>query len=40
MLFFGNKKNPAAKNDASRPKTIAEIKKLQTFVQTQKSEPG
>jgi len=28
MLFFGNKKNPAAKIEAARPKTIAEIKKL------------
>lgn len=40
MLFFGNKKNPAQQIDAARPKTISEIKKLQNFVQTQKSEPG
>jgi len=28
MLFFANKKFPASKAAASRPKTIAEIKKL------------
>jgi hypothetical protein len=28
MLFFGNKNRPASKAAASRPKTIAEIKKI------------
>jgi hypothetical protein len=32
MLFFGNKNRPASKAAASRPKTIAEIKKIQSFV--------
>lgn len=40
MLFFSNKKKPGDKVVASRPKTISEIKKLQSFVQTQKQEPG
>lgn len=40
MLFFGNKNKPASKASASRPKTIAEIKKIQSFVQTQRQEPG
>lgn len=40
MLFFGNKKNINSKIGASRPKTIQEIKKLQSFVKTQTQEPG
>jgi len=35
MLFFADRKNTGRKEAASRPKTIAEIKKLQTFVQSQ-----
>ena len=34
MLFFADRKNTGRKEAASRPKTIAEIKKLQTFVKT------
>jgi len=32
MLFFADPKKPAQKAFASRPKTISEIKKLQSFV--------
>ena len=39
MLFFADK-NPQKKKLAIRPKTINEIKKLQNFVKTYKSEPG
>lgn len=40
MLFFGKKNDPARKNLAARPKTISEIKKIQGFVKSQKTEPG
>lgn len=40
MLFFGKKSNESGKIDASRPKTIQEIKKLQNFVKTKKEQPG
>ena len=35
QLYFADKKNPGRKEAASRPKTIAEIKKLQKFVKSQ-----
>lgn len=38
MLFFADK-NPQKKKLAMRPKTISEIKKLQTFVKEYKSDP-
>lgn len=40
MLFFGNKNDPKAKIQAARPKTIQEIKKLKSFVEHQKQDPG
>jgi hypothetical protein len=41
MLFFNQPNTPkTAIERASRPKTIAEIKKLQNFVRAQKQEPG
>lgn len=40
MLFFGNKDKVDHKLEASRPKTIQDIKKLQNFVKSKKSEPG
>ena len=40
MLFFADRKNKGRKETASRPKTIAEIKKLQKFVKSQQNTPG
>jgi len=40
MLFFADRKNTGRKEAATRPKTIAEIKKLQNFVKTQQTTPG
>ena len=39
-LFFADRKHTGRKEAASRPKTIAEIKKLQKFVKTQQTTPG
>ena len=39
MLFFANS-NPEKKKLAIKPKTIKDIKKIQSFVKEQKSEPG
>lgn len=39
MLFFADP-HPEKKKLAMRPKTISEIKRLQTFVKQYKSEPG
>jgi hypothetical protein len=39
MLFFADKE-PEKKKTIVRPKTIQEIKKLQSFVRQYKSEPG
>ena len=40
MLFFADRRNTGRKEAASRPKTIAEIKKLQSFVKTQQTTKG
>lgn len=40
MLFFADRKHSGRKEAASRPKTIAEIKKLQNFVKSEKTAPG
>jgi len=40
MLFFTDKKIPMQKSLGTRPKTISEIKKIQSFVKTQKETPG
>ena len=40
MLFFADRRNTGRKEAASRPKTIAEIKKLQKFVKTKQNTPG
>lgn len=40
MLMFADRKSTGRKEAASRPKTIAEIKKLQKFVQGQQKTPG
>ena len=40
MLFFADRKKQARKENASRPKTIAEIKKLQKFVKSQQTTKG
>lgn len=40
MLFFGKKEDEKRKVDATRPKTIGEIKKLQNFVKTKQTTPG
>ena len=37
MLFFGKKSNETQKINATRPKTIQEIKKLQSFVKAKKA---
>ena len=39
-LYFSDRRNAGRKEGASRPKTIAEIKKLQKFVQGQQTTPG
>ena len=40
MLFFADRKNQSKKENASRPKTISEIKKLQKFVKSQQETKG
>jgi len=40
MLFFADRKQSGRKEAASRPKTIAEIKKLQNFVKSEKTTKG
>lgn len=40
MLFFGSTKKEGLKMKEARPKTIQEIKKLQNFVKTEKTQPG
>jgi len=40
MLFFADRRKGGRKEAASRPKTIAEIKKLQKFVKGKQDTPG
>jgi len=40
MLFFADRKHSGRKESASRPKTIAEIKKLQKFVKSEQVTKG